>query len=139
VGAMVFFSCYLVLVQVLLKDIKPLTATLYVMLFAAVSFSLSGNPAAWLNQSWEEFTIGLALGIFPGVVAVTFLYMAIEKIGSAYASIFSSIEPIVTLAAAAIFLDENVVLLQIGGAILIILGIVIPNARALTFKRKFVS
>lgn len=135
-GAMVFFSCYLVLVQVLLKGLKPFTATFYVLLFAAVSFSISGDPSAWLNPTAERLSIGLALGVFPGVVAVTFLYLSIEKVGSAYACIFSSVEPIVTLAAAVVFLDENVVLLQLGGALLIIMGIVIPNLRAIMIRNR---
>lgn len=135
-GAMLFFSCYLILVQVLLKGLKPLTATFYVMLFAATSFTLSGTPSAWLNLNMQTFTIGLSLGVFPGVIAVTCLYLAIEKIGSAYACIFSSIEPVVTLLGASLFLGENVVLLQIGGAMLIILGIVIPNTRALLIRRQ---
>jgi len=87
----------------------------------------------------NRIVIGLSLGVVPGVIAVTFLYIAIEKIGSAYACIFSSVEPVVTLAAAAIFLKENVVLLQIGGAVLIIAGIVIPNARVLMMKRKLLN
>ena len=136
IGAMATFSGYLILIQVLLKGLKPLTATFYVMLFAAVAFTLSGEPSAWLHPTWDHVTIGIALGVIPGVIAVTFLYIAIEKIGSAYACIFSSVEPVVTLAAAALFLNEDVVLLQIGGAVLIIAGIVIPNARALIIKRK---
>lgn len=136
IGAMATFSCYLILVQVLLKGLKPLTATFYVMLFAGIAFNLSGDPTAWLHPTEDRVVIGLALGIIPGVIAVTFLYMAIEKIGSAYACIFSSIEPVVTLAAAALFLNEEVVLLQIGGAFLIIAGIVIPNARALMLKQR---
>jgi len=139
IGAMATFSCYLVLVQVLLKNMKPLTATFYVMLFAAISFTISGDPSAWLHPSLDRIVIGLSLGVVPGVIAVTFLYIAIEKIGSAYACIFSSVEPVVTLAAAAIFLKENVVLLQIGGAVLIIAGIVIPNARVLMMKRKLLN
>ncbi|MGL1863950.1 MAG: DMT family transporter [Pseudodesulfovibrio sp.] len=137
VGAMVFFSCYLVLVQVLLKGLKPLTATLYVLLFTGVAFGITGEPSAWLNQDFTTVAICLSLGIFPGVIAVTFLYMSIEKVGSTYACIFSSIEPIATLAAASVFLDENIVMLQIGGAALIILGIIIPNVRALRIKKKF--
>ena len=135
VGAMVFFSIYLVLAQIFLKSIKPLTATFYVMLFASISFTISGDPSAWLHPTWERLSIGLALGVIPGVIAVTFLYIAIEKIGSAYACIFSSVEPIVTLSAAALFLNERIVLLQIGGAALIIAGIIMPNARILLAKR----
>lgn len=129
VGAMATFSVYLILVQVLLKGLKPLTATFYVMLFAAVSFTLSGDVTAWWRINTEQVVIGLALGLIPGVVAVTCLYTAIEKIGSAYACIFSSVEPVITLLAAMAFLDETVVWLQVGGAVLIITGIVVPNIR----------
>lgn len=135
-GAMVVFSTYLVLVQVLLKGIKPMTATLYVMSFAALSFNLSGTPEVWLSPSRDAVLIGFALGLLPGVIAVTTLYLAIEKVGSAYASIFSSIEPVVTLAGAAMFLSEEVVMLQISGAALIIVGIVLPNLRALQIRKR---
>lgn len=128
-GAMATFSIYLILVQVLLKNVRPLKATFYVMLFAAVSFTLSGDVSAWTRLDGQQTAIALALGLFPGVVAVTFLYTAIEKVGSAYACIFSSIEPVITLTAAAAFLGEQVVLLQVGGAALIIVGIVVPNLR----------
>jgi drug/metabolite transporter (DMT)-like permease len=128
-GSMATFSVYLVLVQVLLKGLKPLTATFYVLAFAAVSFTLSGDIRAWGTTDLEQVGISLALGIFPGLVAITFLFAAIEKVGSAYACIFSSVEPVVTLLAAAAFLGESVVWLQIWGAALIILGIVVPNLR----------
>jgi drug/metabolite transporter (DMT)-like permease len=136
IGAMVFYSFYLVLVQVLLKGLKPLTATFYVMLFASISFTISGDPSAWLHATWEHAAIGFSLGVLPGVIAVAFLYTAIEKIGSTYTCIFSSVEPVVTLVSAGIFLNENIVLLQIGGASLIIAGIIVPNARALMLKNQ---
>ncbi|WP_319584459.1 DMT family transporter [uncultured Pseudodesulfovibrio sp.] len=126
-GAMATFSVYVILIQVLLKGIKPLTATFYVIGFAAVSFTLSGDIYAWGSMNMEQAGISLALGLFPGLLAATLQYTAIERIGSAYACIFSSVEPVITLAAAAIFLGEPVVQLQIWGAVLIILGIVVPN------------
>lgn len=129
-GAMLTFSIYLVLVQVLLKGLRPLQATFWVMLFAAIAFTLSGDITAWFNSDAKQFAIGVAMGLFPGLIAVTFLYAAIEKIGSAFACIFSSVEPVMTLTGVVIFLDEKVVLLQLGGAFLIIAGIVVPNLRA---------
>jgi drug/metabolite transporter (DMT)-like permease len=128
-GAMATFSIYVILVQVLLKGLRPLTATFYVIGFAAVSFTVSGDIHAWGSMNLEQAGIGLALGFFPGLLAATLQYTAIEKIGSAYACIFSSVEPVITLAAAAVFLGEPVVWLQIWGAVLIILGIIAPNLR----------
>jgi len=142
-GAMAFFSSYLILVQVVLKGLKPLTATFYVMLFAAVAFNISGamagTPLAWLMPRADTFLIGLGLGVVPGVIAVTLLYLAIEKVGSSLACIFSSIEPVVTLTASAAFLGENVVLLQMAGAALIIMGIIIPNARTLLLRKRLAA
>ncbi|MCJ2164945.1 MULTISPECIES: DMT family transporter [unclassified Pseudodesulfovibrio] len=134
-GAMATFSIYMILVQKLLRNIKPLTATFYVMLFATVSFTLSGDITAWLHSNREQIMLGFAMGLFPGVVAVTLLFIAIEKIGSAYTCIFSSVEPVVTLLGAMAFLDEKVVLLQFAGAVLIIAGIAVPNLR---YGKKYV-
>jgi len=128
-GAMTFFSGYLVLVQIWLKGLRPLTATFWVMVFAAVAFTLSGDVTAWLRPTQATVAIGLALGLVPGVIAVSLLFLAVERIGSSWACIFSSIEPVVTLTLAALILGEPVVPLQVGGAALIVLGIVIPNAR----------
>ncbi|NDV19322.1 EamA family transporter [Pseudodesulfovibrio sp. JC047] len=128
-GSTATFSAYLVLTQVLLKDLKALTATLYVLFFAAISFTVSGDITAWMHSTTEQHLIGLALGLIPGLVAISLLYAAIDKIGCAYASIFSSVEPVMTLAGAALLLDEQIVLLQIIGMSLILFGIVVPNLR----------
>ncbi|MGE4421032.1 MAG: DMT family transporter [Pseudodesulfovibrio sp.] len=128
-GAMATFSIYVILVQVLLKGLRPLTATFYVIGFAAVSFTLSGDIHVWGSMNLEQAGISLALGLFPGLLAATLQYTAIERVGSAYVCIFSSVEPVITLAAAAVFLGEPVVWLQIWGAVLIILGIIVPNLR----------
>ncbi|WP_147821076.1 DMT family transporter [Salidesulfovibrio onnuriiensis] len=135
-GAMAVFSTYLMLVQVLLKDERPLRATFYVLLFSSLTYNVHGGLTPYANITVDGLLIGLGLGLVASVIAVAFLYLAIEKVGSAYASIFSSIEPVATLAAAAWLLGENVVMLQVGGAALIIAGIVLPNLRLLTIQRR---
>ncbi|KAB1443435.1 DMT family transporter [Pseudodesulfovibrio senegalensis] len=130
-GAMATFSVYLIVVQALLRDEQPLRATLYVLLFACITYNVAGGPQAYSQLTLQTMPIAFGLGLIACVFAVTFLYLAIEKVGSAYASIFSSIEPVATLAAAALLLEENVVLLQVGGAALIVAGIVLPNLQLL--------
>jgi len=76
----------------------------------------------------------MVLGLVPTALAISLLYLAIERIGSAWVSIFSTFEPVATLAAAHLLLGEEVALLQLGGAALIIAGIVLPNARLLRLK-----
>jgi drug/metabolite transporter (DMT)-like permease len=73
-------------------------------------------------------------GLIPTFIAVTLLYIAVEKIGSVYASIFSTVEPIVTVTASYLILNENIVFIQIVGAIFILGGIILPNYTLLIKK-----
>ncbi|GAB7022635.1 DMT family transporter [Salidesulfovibrio brasiliensis] len=136
-GAMATFSTYLMVVQVLLRDTEPLKATLYVLLFAGLAYNIAGDMDFYLNMTRQTLAIGLSLGLICSVIAVGFLYLAVEKVGSAYASIFSSVEPVATLMAAHWLLDEHVVPLQVGGAVLVVVGIVLPNLKMLRLERKF--
>jgi len=126
-GAMITFSIYLIMVQILLKKEEPLRATFYILLFASITYNCMGGVHAYSLLNATNLPIALGLGLISTVFAMAFLYLGIEKVGSTYASIFSSIEPVTTLVAAAIILDEKIVPLQIGGVILIIAGILLPN------------
>lgn len=138
-AAMAVFSGYLLLVQVLLRGEEPLRATFYVILFTALGFTLWNGPANLLEAAPDRLGLGLILGLVPTALAISLLYAAIEKIGSAWVSIFSTFEPVATLAAAHLLLAEDVALVQLGGAALIIAGIVLPNARLLRIRRAAAS
>lgn len=133
-GSMAVFSGYLLLVQVLLRGEEPLRATFYVILCTAIGFTLWNGPGGFWESEPQRLGLGLVLGLVPTALAISLLYLAIEKIGSAWVSIFSTFEPVATLAAAHLLLGEEVALLQLGGAALIIAGIVLPNARLLRLK-----
>ncbi|MCX8083879.1 MAG: DMT family transporter [Calditerrivibrio sp.] len=126
-GAMLVFSFYLIFVQKSLKNIRPMTFSFYVILSTAVAFSFFNNPIDIFYLNREQALVSVLIGLVPTFLAVSLLYVAIDKIGSFYASIFSTIEPVVTVTASALMLGERVVLLQITGMILILLGIIIPN------------
>lgn len=134
-GAMLTFSTYLVLIQKLLKGESPYRATFYILLFACISFNIFGDVSEYRTMTSQQMLIGLWMGVFPTAIAVIALYLAIERIGSAWTSIFSSIEPVVTLVAASWFLGEKIVAYQAAGAALIIAGIVLPHLIAVRKKR----
>jgi drug/metabolite transporter (DMT)-like permease len=135
VASMIGFSAYLIAAQFFLRDEHPLRITFYALLSTALFFSLFHNPFKVFTLDARQLTLILALALIPTVLAVSLLYKAIERIGSSYTSIFSTLEPIVTVVLAAFVLGENVAAVQVLGMFLIIAGIVTPNVEYLVNLR----
>ena len=121
------FSCYLVTAQVFLRREEPLKVTFYVILMAALTFNLWSGPARWSEFNAPSLALAALLGLVSTVMAISLLYLAIERIGSTYVSIFSSIEPAITVTGAYLFLGEPLVAWRLLGMGLIVTGIVLPN------------
>ncbi len=125
------FSGYLLCVQALLKGEKPLRIIFYVVMGAALAYNVINGPEKLLDMTPVRIGLGLLLGLVPTTVAASLLYLAIERIGSAHVSIFSSLEPVATITAASLLLGEEIGGLQWAGVAFIVGGIVLPNARLL--------
>ena len=136
--AMVTFSGYMVSAQVFLRRENPLQVTFYVIVMAALTFNLWSGPGQWTGFNLPSLALASLLGIVSTVMAISLLYLAIERIGSAYVSIFSTIEPVVTVTLAWLVLGEPLVAWQLLGMGLIVAGIVLPNlGRARAAEAKF--
>lgn len=129
VTAMMLFSVYMIVNQLILKSENPISSAFFVMLFTALGFIALNKGMGLREITGEQALLGVALGIVPSAIAMAFLYKSIELIGAAYVSIFSSVEPMVTLLLASIFLGEQIASYQIFGVILLIGGIVLPNLK----------
>ena len=129
VASMLTYSVYLISTQFILKKENASSSSFYVMLFTCLGFILLNGGTGMAELNGEKLTFAVALGVIPSAMALGFLYKGIEKLGAAYFSIFSSIEPVVTLILAAVFLNENIVIYQIFGVILLVAGIVVPNIK----------
>lgn len=137
VGAMVVFSLYITAVQGALHGERPLTLTFYVILFAGCFHSfMAGGPTTILQLSSHCLLVAAGFGVVCTIVAVSFLYKAVELVGSPYASIFSTVEPVTTVLAAWLLLGEPLLLVSVGGMLLIIAGIVLPNLHLLRMDRR---
>jgi len=128
------FSLYLTLVQRFTRNEEAKRISLWVVLFMAITFSLLSSPLTILDHSLKGWGIALGLGLIPTALAISLLYRAIESIGSAYAAMFSTIEPVTTVLLAVLLLGESVDLIQICGMCLIIGGIVVPNLNLIREK-----
>lgn len=129
-GGMAVFSCYLLLCQLVMRNVRPKTATFYMILSTCVGFCLLHSPSDLLRLNAPQLAMGVALGLIPTAMAVSLLFAAIERVGSAYASVFSSFEPVATIVFAAVFLGDPLIPWQIAGTTLILAGIALPNLAA---------
>ncbi len=126
---MLCYSGYLLTLQRFLQREKPLTFTCYVFVCMTVLYGVFKSPTAMLGYSAGQLTWAVAAELFPTALAVPLLYKAIERIGSAYVSIFSTFELVATLSTAALFLGEPISLLQVAGMAAIMAGVALPNVR----------
>lgn len=136
VASMIGFSIYLITAQYFLRGEHPLRITLYALLATALFFMMFNNPLRVFLLNTRQVRIVLVLALVPTVLAVSLLYKAIEKIGSSYTSIFSTLEPIVTVILAALILGEDIAAVQVLGMLLIIAGIMVPNMEYLAAMRR---
>ena len=134
-ACMGIFSVYLTLVQIFTRNDDAQRISVWVIICMATVFSILSPPWAILSRPMEAWAIALGLGLIPTALAVSLLYSAVASIGSAYTSIFSTIEPVTTVTLAALVLGESLEAVQLAGMVLIIVGIVLPNARLIRRRR----
>ncbi|NDY57140.1 DMT family transporter [Desulfovibrio sulfodismutans] len=126
-GAMLVFSANLMVLQRFLKNDNPMEFTLCIFVMAAVIFAAMRGPTAVLVYTPEQVVFALLAGIVPTALSMPLLYAGVARIGSAYASIFSSLELVVTVVLSWLVLGEAVSLGQVAGMGCILAGVILPN------------
>ncbi len=133
ISAMIIYSLYLIVVQNFIKKENPFSLTFYTILFAAISFGvIFGVPKSLPNMN--QLLIISSLGLITTVMAIGFLFAAIEIIGSSLTSVFSSFEPVITIILSFFILDIGMNKNQIIGAVFILLGVFMANLYHLMAK-----
>ncbi len=138
-SAMVTFAAYIIFLQKSLIDVDSTVFSYYVIGFTGLQCLIVYQPFGQLDLAAKQWIICFLLALVSTVMAIILLFKAIERIGSSYTAIFSSIEPAGTILASALFLHESLKYSQIAGMFCIIGGIAIPNLMALQQKRKISS
>jgi drug/metabolite transporter (DMT)-like permease len=130
VSAALIYSIYILVGSRVMSEEAPLAAATVVMIAAAVVF---GALAAATAPAWPRTAGGwiavLAIAVVSTVVAMVSFFAGMQKLGAADAATLSTLEPVVTVLLAAIFLGEAIAPNQIAGGA-IILGAVIWLTRA---------
>ncbi|NBW00415.1 MAG: EamA/RhaT family transporter [Betaproteobacteria bacterium] len=123
--AALLYSAYILVGSRVLKNEEPFGAAAVVMLSAAAVFGLMtwiGKPS--FPQSASGWLAIAAIAVFSTVIAIVGFFIGVRILGAADASTLSTLEPVVTILLAAIFLGERLEPVQLVGAA-VVLGAVV--------------
>jgi O-acetylserine/cysteine efflux transporter len=121
------FAAYGIINRPLTKSYAPATSTAYGMAFGAVPLLLVSIPDA-LDQDWAQvgatsWIAVLYMVVLPVYVAYILWNFGIQRRGAALASSFGLLVPILSGALSALIFDEQFGVVKIGGAVLVLLGL----------------
>ena len=125
--AMIIYTFYLIFVQLLLKNENPIAMSFYTIFFSFLSFLAISTHNISIPSNSAQLGIEVLLGLVPTFLAIMFLFMAIDQIGSSLTSVFSSVEPVFTIVLAYLLLGISLNKFQLIGGILIITGVTMTN------------
>jgi len=108
-----------------------LIVTLFIFPFEWRGFAVS-------SITWGAWSLALLSGVIQYALAFVFYMVALRYISAGLAGVYLNFVPLVGIAGAFIFLDEKLSLLQLGGASLIVIALVLisvsAQAKAATYK-----
>jgi len=125
------YAAYLVAGERILATLDPVFATTNVMTAAAIVYWIITLASGAFFLPTTPLAIAGVIGIatIGSVIPIITLFASIRLIGSADASLVSTIEPLFTVLLSALLLGERFTALQLEGGALILAGVVILNLR----------
>ena len=125
-GASIWYTGYILISSKITGQSGAFVSLTYVMVGAAVSHLLL---LALLRPSLPQDTTGwlavFAAAIISTVVAMGFFFAGVSRIGPGEAAVFSTIEPVVSIAVGVYALDENLTMTRIIGALCVLVSVAV--------------
>ncbi len=115
------------------EGITTISRTLLMSFVALLIISLFSSPEILWNGKLfgtELLFFGLTLGIFGIILPILLFSIAVPKVGGGLASILSAMELPVAIIVSVIVLHETLTILQIGGIVLVLVGMILPSVIA---------
>ncbi len=126
------YASYLVGSGWLIPKFGVMKFTAYAMLVSCVCvfihFSIIGKTDIF-SFSWEVYLLGFLIAVFATVIPSFLVSASIKMISSSNFAIVAGVGPISTIVLAAIFLNERLTLLQLFGALVVIIGILLVSLK----------
>lgn len=125
-GAALCYSIYIITGNRLVRKIPPLLSLAYISLFGTLIYLLFGTMTDGLSFSFEPWGWWIIVGIalISTVIAGGCFFVGVKIIGSARASILSTLEPVVTILASYLIFDDRLTWMQFFGGGLVLLSAV---------------
>lgn len=120
------YASYLVGSGWLIPKFGVLRFTSYAMIVSSICVIihyLIVDRSSIFGYAYQVYLLGFMMAVFSTLIPSFLVSLAIKKIGASDFSIIGSIGPISTIILAYIFLDERLTLLQLLGAVIVIIGI----------------
>lgn len=125
-GASIWYTGYILISSKITGQSGAFVSLTYVMVGAAVSHLLL---LALLRPSLPQDTTGwlavFAAAIVSTVIAMGFFFAGVSRIGPGEAAVFSTIEPVVSIAVGVYALDENLTTTRIIGALCVLVSVAV--------------
>jgi drug/metabolite transporter (DMT)-like permease len=125
-GAAALYAVYIVVGSQVLRDVDPITSSCVICAGAALSYGafalgygFTGVPTQWPGnmQAWLPVA---ALAVVSTVLAIAAFFAGLQRLGPTPTSVLSTLEPVVSVALAALVLGERIGALQLlGGAVIV--------------------
>lgn len=127
VTAAVTYSIYVLVSGRYQKDVAPLSSSLYVIAFAGFALYLFHQPdlAKITTLSSQQMAIIAGIAVVSTIGPLTLFLAGLQKLSSSKASIVVMIEPVIAAIAAWLLLQEQLSLLQLLGAALVMVALVL--------------
>ncbi|WP_298533352.1 DMT family transporter [uncultured Algibacter sp.] len=126
----VTYASYLVGSGWLIPKFGVMKFTAYAMMISClcvfVHYSLISEIDLF-SFSWEVYFIGFLIAVFATVIPSFFVSASIKMINSSNFAIVAGMGPISTIILASLFLNESLTLLQLFGALVVIVGILLVS------------
>lgn len=126
VGAALIYTAYILISSAVVKEGMGVQSSAFIMTGAAVSYGIMNIFFGFVPPSGAKGYVSAAvIALISTVLALWAFFTGMEKTGPSTASLISTLEPIVTVAASAAVLSEPLTANTVIGGILIITALVL--------------
>jgi drug/metabolite transporter (DMT)-like permease len=124
------YTGYILLGERVMSSVPAIGASAVIMSGAAVAFCVLAALRHELRTPATLAGWGVAFGValFPTMIAISLFLASLPRIGAALAALLSTVEPVVTIALAAVILGERLSAVQFVGGALILLAVIVVQA-----------
>lgn len=135
-----FWAIYTVFSKPLLERISPLKLTSITLAIGVVFYLpfavLDIRRLHWNEVSFQAWAILFYSSLFAIAISYIIWYASVKRVGNSQTAIYGYITPVFAMLFASIIISERITLLQIGGALIILVGVYLTRSGYRFFEKR---